>query len=67
MNPGSLIQFIEREVGISLGDVGKIDILDGFSYINVQAEIAAVILDFYKKKDRRKPLIVQAKARTGGG
>jgi len=66
MNPGSLIQFIEREVGISLGDVGKIDILEWFSYMNVQADVASVILDFYKVKDRRKPLIVQAKARTGG-
>jgi len=34
--------------------------------MNVQADVASVILDFYKVKDRRKPLIVQAKARTGG-
>jgi ATP-dependent RNA helicase DeaD len=67
MNPGSLIQFIEKEVGISLGDVGKIDILEGFSYINVQADVAAVVLDYYKTQNRRKPLVVQAKARTGGG
>ena len=64
MNPGSLIQFIENEVGIRLGDVGKIDILESFSYINLQAEVASVVLDFYKVKDRRKPLIVQAKAKT---
>jgi len=66
MNPGSLIQFIENEVGIRLGDVGKIDILEGFSYINVQAEVAEVVLDYYKVQNRRKPLVVQAKARTGG-
>lgn len=69
MNPGTLIRFIEDEVGIRLGDVGKIDILEKFSYMNVQAEVASVVLDYYKVKDRRKPLVVQAKGRgeSGGG
>lgn len=66
MNPGTLIRFIEDEVGIRLGDVGKIDILEKFSYMNVQAEVASVVLDFYKVKDRRRPLVVQAKSRDGG-
>lgn len=70
MAPGTLIRFIEDEVGIRLGDVGKIDILEKFSYMNVQSEVAAVVLDYYKVKNRRKPLVVQAKGRgesLGGG
>ena len=67
MNPGTLIRFIEDEVGIRLGDVGKIDILEKFSYINVQAEVASVVLDYYKVKNRRKPLVVQAKGRGESG
>ncbi len=37
--------------------------------MNVQAEVASVVLDFYKVKDRRRPLVVQAKSRgeSGGG
>lgn len=66
MNPGTLIRFIEDEVGIRLGDVGKIDILEKFSYMNVQAEVASVVLDYYKVQNRRKPLVVQAKGRDGG-
>jgi len=67
MNPGSLIQFIENEVGTRLGDVGKIDVLEKFSYLNVKSEIAETVLAFYKAKDSRRPLVVQAKARDGGG
>ena len=67
MNPGSLIKFIEAEVGIHLGDVGKIDVLEKFSYMNIKSEIAETILAFYKAKDPRRPLIVQAKTRDGGG
>ena len=63
MNPGTLIRFLEDEVGIRLGDVGKIDILEKFSYMNVHPDVAAVVLDFYKVKNRRKPLVVQAKGR----
>ena len=67
MSPGSLIKFLEKEVGIHLGDVGKIDILDKFSYINVKGEIAADILSYFKEKNPRQPLVVQAKPRRSGG
>jgi len=63
MSPGSLIKFLEKEVGIHLGDVGKIDILDKFSYINVKGEVAADILSYFKDKNPRQPLVVQAKPR----
>ncbi|MCH8518199.1 DEAD/DEAH box helicase [Candidatus Gracilibacteria bacterium] len=67
MTPGTLIQFIESEVGTRLGDVGKIDIFEKFSYMNVQAEVAAAVLDFYKAQNSRRPLVVEAKGRDGGG
>ena len=44
MNPGSLIQFLERSANMNLGDVGKIDILDNFSYMNLQVEKASEVL-----------------------
>lgn len=66
MNPGSLIKMIEGDVGISLGDVGKIDILEKFSYMNLQGEVAQIVLDYYKVQNSRMPLIVQAKGRDGG-
>lgn len=67
MTPGSLIQFIESDVGMRLGDVGKIDILEKFSYMNLQSEVAAAVLDFYKAQNSSRPLVVEAKGRDGGG
>jgi len=67
MNPGSLIQFLERSANMNLGDVGKIDILDNFSYMNLQADKAADVLAVFKELNSEKPLVVQAKARTNGG
>jgi len=67
MTPGSLIQFIESDVGMRLGDVWKIDILEKFSYMNLQSEVAAAVLDFYKAQNSSRPLVVEAKGRDGGG
>lgn len=62
-----MIQFLERSANMNLGDVGKIDILDNFSYMNLQSDKAQEILTVFKELDPRKPLVVQAKARTNGG
>ena len=67
MIPGTLIKMIESDVGISLGDVGKIDIMEKFSYMNLQAQVAEVVLSFYKAQNPRMPLVVQAKGRNDGG
>ena len=67
MNPGTLIQFLENDIGMKIGDVGKIDVLEKFSYMNVKSEEAEKIMAFYKAKDSRRPLVVQAKARDGWG
>jgi len=67
MNPGSLIKWIENETGMRIGDVGKIDVLEKFSYMNVKVEDADGILAHFKAMNSRQPLVVQAKARNGGG
>jgi ATP-dependent RNA helicase DeaD len=59
--PGSLIQFIENEVGIKLWDIGKIDVMREFSFMNVKEEDAYTVLDFFKSANSKKPLIVEAK------
>lgn len=66
LTPWSLIQFIEREVGTKIGDVGAIEIMREFSFINVKDEDAEVILAVFKKLNPRKPLIVEAKSKDGG-
>jgi ATP-dependent RNA helicase DeaD len=67
MNPGSLIKWIENETGMRIGDVWKIDVLEKFSYMNVKVEDADGILAHFKSLNSRQPLVVQAKARNGGG
>ena len=66
LSPGTLIQFIEREVGSKLGDIGQIEILREFSFINVTEDDAELILAVFKQKNSRKPLIVEAKQKDGG-
>ncbi len=67
LSPGTLIQFIEREVGSKLGDIGQIEILREFSFINVTDDDAELILAVFKQKNTKKPLIVEAKQKDGGG
>ena len=64
--PGSLIQFIERETDSKLWDIGNIDIMREFSFINLKDEDAEFVLRFFKKQNSRKPLIVEAKQKPGG-
>jgi ATP-dependent RNA helicase DeaD len=66
LSPGTLIQFIEREMGSKMGDVGQIEVLREFSFINVADEDAELILSTFKQKNSRKPLIVEAKQKSGG-
>jgi len=64
--PGSLIQFIENEVWIKLWDIGKIDVMREFSFMNVKEEDAYAVLDFFKSANPKKPLIVEAKSSGWG-
>lgn len=67
LNPGSLIKFLENETGMKIGDVGKIDVLEKFSYMNLQQADADAIMAHFKTLNSTQPLVVQAKARNGGG
>lgn len=66
LNPGSLIKFLENETGMKIGDVGKIDVLEKFSYMNLQQADADAIMAHFKSLNPTQPLVVQAKARNGG-
>jgi len=67
MNPGELIRFIEKSINWKIGDVGNIDVMREFSFINVKDADADVILRHFKDENPRKPLIVEAKSKDGGG
>jgi ATP-dependent RNA helicase DeaD len=67
LNPGSLIKFLENETGMKIGDVGKIDVLEKFSYMNLQQADADAIMAHFKALNSTQPLVVQAKARNDGG
>lgn len=65
--PGSLIQFIEKETDSKLWDVGNIDIMREFSFINLADDDAHYVLKKFKDLNPRKPLIVEAKRDWNGG
>ncbi|MDD2907584.1 MAG: DEAD/DEAH box helicase [Candidatus Gracilibacteria bacterium] len=65
-SPGSLIQFIEKETSSKLGDVGNIDIMREFSFINLANDDADFVLKKFKEFNPVKPLIVESK-REGSG
>lgn len=67
MSPGTLIQFLEREVETKIGDVGRIEVLREFSFINVSQDDAELILAIFKQKNPRKPVVVEAKQKSNSG
>ena len=52
---------------MKIGDVGKIDVLEKFSYMNLQQADADVIMAHFKNLNPTQPLVVQAKARNSDG
>lgn len=64
-SPWTLIQFLEKEVWTKLWDVWRIEVLREFSFINVSAEDGELVLAVFKQKNPIKPLVVQAKEKTG--
>jgi hypothetical protein len=48
---------------MKLGNVGSIEILNEFSFINVNGDDAEMVLAYFKDKNRMKPLVVQAKSK----
>ena len=63
-NPPALIKWIENQIWTKLQDVGRIVIKDNFSFINVNESDAAIILDHFKKLNKRKPIITLAKQKS---
>ena len=46
-NPGKILQIIDNEFGVSGDKVGRIDIMDSYSFISVPLKEAEVILDAF--------------------
>ena len=63
-NPWDLLNFLWTEVWISMKNAGKIEIFNDFSYINVPEYEAEIILQVFKQQNKRKPVVVKAKAKT---
>ena len=63
-NPWDLLNFLWTETWISMKNAGKIEIFNDFSYINVPEYEAEVILQVFKQQNKRKPVVVKAKAKT---
>lgn len=64
--PGSLIQFLEKEVDCKLGDIWNIDIMREFSFINLKDADADFVLRKFKDANPRKPVVVEAKQKDSG-
>lgn len=65
-SPWSLIQFIEKETSSKLWDVGNIDIMREFSFINLSNDDADFVLKKFKEFNPVKPLIVESKKEWSG-
>lgn len=63
MTQSKIKDFIKQETNIDLGHIKQIDIYDKFSFLNVPLRDAEVILGIFKMKNKRQPLVVQAKKR----
>ena len=63
-NPWDLLNFLWTETWISMKNAGKIEIFNDFSYINVPEYEAEIILQVFKQQNKRKPVVVKAKAKT---
>jgi ATP-dependent RNA helicase DeaD len=63
MTQSKIKDFIKKETDIDLGHIQQIDIYDKFSFLNVPFKDAEVILQIFKMKNKRQPLVVQAKKR----
>jgi len=63
-SPRDLIRWIESEIWTKLWDVGRIDIKDKFSFISLNESDAYIVIQYFKKQNKRRPLVSEAKARN---
>lgn len=60
-NPWKLLNFIWTETWMEMQNAWRINIFQRFSYIDFPADEAFEIIDIFKEKNSRKPLVVKAK------
>lgn len=61
MTSDKVREFIIAETEVDISHVKEIDIYDNFTFLNVPFKDAEIILATFKQKNKRKPLVVQAK------
>lgn len=64
--PARILDFIGTETDIQMSNAGKIDIFDAFSFMDMPDDEAGIILEIFKQKNKRKPLVVEAKGNGVG-
>lgn len=63
MSAEDIRRFIEDSAGVDISKVRDIEVFEDFSFINTPFIEAEIILQVFKDLDRRKPVVVKAKAR----
>ncbi len=56
-NPAKILRLIEDEFGVSGKKVGRIDIMDSYSFISVPLEEAEIILESFEAMKHQKPKV----------
>lgn len=60
-NPWKILNFIWTETWMEMQNAWRINIFQSFSYIDFPSEEALDIIDIFKEKNPKKPLVVKAK------
>ncbi len=64
MWPKDIINFITKDNSVKESSINDLQMLDKFSFVNVNLRDAEEIMADFKQKDRRRPVVVQAKERN---
>lgn len=64
MWPKDILDFITKDNSVKESSLNDLQILDKFSFVNVNPRDAEEIIADFKQKDRRRPVVVQAKERS---
>lgn len=67
MSSADMIEFITKDNSVKWNAINNLQILDKFSFVNVNLRDAEEIMADFKQKDNRRPVVVQAKERSGWG
>ncbi|MFN8309553.1 MAG: DEAD/DEAH box helicase [Chitinophagales bacterium] len=67
MNAGQVARFLAEETGVDANSINDIRVFDAFSFVSTNADDAALILAYFKKASKGKPLVTPAKEKPGQG